>query len=62
MKIVIFCTFTLLVILSVSCSNQATQNAKSEIQAVDKKVQKREGYCSPLDKMMNNKCKQEEDE
>ncbi|NCN28305.1 hypothetical protein GW915_12115 [bacterium] len=60
MKILILITCTLLVLLSVSCSNQAKENMKSEIQAVDKKVQKREGYCSPLDKMMNNKCKEDE--
>lgn len=61
MKIAIFITFTLIVVLSMGCSNQQRDNLKGELQSVDKKVQKREGYCSPLDKAMNNKCAQEEE-
>lgn len=45
-----------LIILSFLFSPVFAEDAKRDIKKISKKVEKRKGYCSPLDKMMN-KCK-----
>lgn len=51
----------MLILVLLFCSNAFAEGVKEELKEVSNKVEKRKGYCSPLDKMMK-KCETEDDE